>query len=94
MGETSPRGTGKVVAPLTFLRGALCLDSKYHKTSKGCAKLAAAGYAHHAYTTRQGPTFKPTQPNDVTIGVLVAADHARSTAPPRPARSRRTCRST
>ena len=40
IGETSPRGTGKVVAPLTFLRGALCLDSKYHKTSKGCAKLA------------------------------------------------------
>ena len=29
-----------------------------------------AGYAHHAYTTGQGPTFKPTQPNDVTIGVL------------------------
>ena len=70
LGETSPRGTGKVVAPLTFLRGALCLDSKYHKTSKSCAKLTPAGYAHHAYTTGQGPTFKPTQPNDVTIGVL------------------------
>jgi hypothetical protein len=48
----------------------LCLDSKYHKTSKGCAKVQAAGYAHHAYTTGQGPTFKPAQPNDVTIGVL------------------------
>jgi hypothetical protein len=70
LGETSPRGTGKVVAPLTFLRGVLCLDSKYHKTSKGCAKVQAAGYAHHAYTTGQGPTFKPAQPNDVTIGVL------------------------
>ncbi len=70
LGETSPRGTGKVVAPLTFLRGALCLDSKYHKTSTGCAKLQPAGYAHHAYTTGQGPTFKPKQPNDVTIGVL------------------------
>jgi hypothetical protein len=70
LGETSPRGTSKVVAPLTFLRGALCLDSKYHRTSKGCAKLKVAGYAHHAYTTGQGPTFKPTQPNDVTIGVL------------------------
>ena len=70
LGETSPRGTGKVVAPLTFLRGVLCLDSKYHKTSKGCAKVHAAGYAHHAYTTGQGPTFKPSQPNDVTIGVL------------------------
>jgi hypothetical protein len=70
IGETSPRGTGKVVAPLTFVRGALCLDSKYHKTSKGSNKLAVAGYAHHAYTTGQGPTFKPKQPNDVTIGVL------------------------
>jgi hypothetical protein len=70
LGETSPRGTGKVVAPLTFVRGALCLDSNYHRTSKGCAKLKVAGYAHHAYTTGQGPTFKPKQPNDVTIGVL------------------------
>jgi hypothetical protein len=70
LGETSPRGTGKVVAPLSFLRGVLCLDSKYHKTSKGCAKLEPFGYAHHAYTTGQGPTFRPAQPNDVTIGVL------------------------
>ena len=29
VGETAPRGTGKVVAPLTFLRGVLCLDSHY-----------------------------------------------------------------
>jgi len=70
LGETSPRGTGKVVAPLTFIRGALCLDSKYRKASAGCAKVEAAGYAHHAYTTGQGPTFRPQQPNDVTIGVL------------------------
>jgi len=70
LGETSPRGTGKVVAPLTFLRGVLCLDSKYHKTSSKCAKVTASGYAHHAYTTGEGPTFHPSQPNDVTIGVL------------------------
>jgi hypothetical protein len=70
LGETSPRGTGKVVAPLTFLRGVVCLDAKYHRTSKSCTKLQPAGYAHHAYTTGQGPTFKPHQPNDVTIGVL------------------------
>ncbi len=43
LGETSPRGTGKVVAPLTFLRGALCLDSK-DRLQKGCGKLATAGY--------------------------------------------------
>ncbi len=68
-GETSPRGTGKVVAPLTFLRGALCLSSTY-KLAKDCGKLPAAGIAHHAYTTRKGPFFKPPGKNDVTIGVL------------------------
>src|SRR4051794_31212863 len=51
LGETSPRGTGKVVAPLTFLRGVLCLDGEYHKASPECTKLTASGYAHHAYTT-------------------------------------------
>jgi hypothetical protein len=70
LGETSPRGTGKVVPPLSFLRGVLCLDGDYRKTSDACTKLQAAGYAHHAYTTGQGPSFKPSQPNDVTIGVL------------------------
>jgi hypothetical protein len=69
VGETAPRGTGKVVAPLTFLRGVLCLDSHYHRHGR-CKSLPAAGYAHHAYTTRKGPFFKPPGPNDVTIGVL------------------------
>jgi hypothetical protein len=80
LGETSPRGTGRVVAPLRFLRGALCLSSAYKKR-KGCAALPAFGYAHHAYTTRQGPFFKPANPDDVTIGVLsrltTALDRAR-----------------
>jgi hypothetical protein len=69
LGETSPRGTGRVVAPLRFLRGALCLSTKYKKR-KNCGALKASGYAHHAYTTRQGPFFKPANPDDVTIGVL------------------------
>ena len=69
IGETSPRGTSHVVAPLTFLRGMLCLDSRYRSVGK-CAKLTPGGYAHHAYTTAQGPLFKPKQPNDVTIGVI------------------------
>ncbi|MGI8800613.1 MAG: hypothetical protein ACR2KV_00340 [Solirubrobacteraceae bacterium] len=69
MGETAPRGTGRVVAPLTFLRGALCLDGAYHRASS-CSALPADGYAHHAYTTRAGPGFRPPGPNDVTIGVL------------------------
>jgi hypothetical protein len=69
MGETAPRGTGKDVAPLTFLRGVLCLNSRYHRTGK-CSKLAVDGYAHHAYTTQKGPFFVPSGRNDVTIGVL------------------------
>jgi hypothetical protein len=69
MGETAPTGTGKDVAPLTFLRGALCLNDKYKK-SGSCKKLRVDGYAHHAYTNRQGPQFKTDKPNDVMIGVL------------------------
>jgi hypothetical protein len=60
MGETAPRGTGKVVAPLRFLRGVLAAPGK----------LPAGGYAHHAYTTAAGPLFRPHNPDDVTIGVL------------------------
>ena len=70
--ETSPRGNRRVVAPLRFLRGMLCLDSKYRKRGR-CGALRADGYAHHAYTTRQGPYFVPPSPaskDDVTIGVL------------------------
>lgn len=69
LGETSPRGTRRVVAPLTFLRGVLCLNGAYKKR-KACNPLRATGYAHHAYTTTQGPFFKPESKNDVTIGVL------------------------
>ncbi|HWI71485.1 MAG TPA: hypothetical protein VNT55_05995 [Baekduia sp.] len=69
MGETAPTGTGKDVAPLTFLRGALCLSESYKK-DKGCTKLRVDGYAHHAYTTRGGPLYKPPGPNNVMIGVL------------------------
>ena len=69
MGETAPTGTGKDVAPLTFLRGALCLTESYKKKGR-CGKLRVDGYAHHAYSTRQGPYYKPSGPNNVTIGVL------------------------
>ena len=34
------------------------------------ARLDADGYAHHAYTTRTGPRFRPPDKDDVTIGVL------------------------
>ncbi|MGI8731311.1 MAG: hypothetical protein ACR2LK_15255 [Solirubrobacteraceae bacterium] len=69
IGETSPRGNSRVVAPLRFLRGMLCLNSRYKPRGK-CGALDPDGYAHHAYTTRQGPSFVPRDRDDVTIGVL------------------------
>lgn len=74
MGETAPTGYDRSkglhdVAPLAFLRGALCLNSHYRKSSS-CKKLPAYGYAHHAYTTAAGPFYRPPSRDDVTIGVL------------------------
>lgn len=78
MGETAPIGYDSVqpkkgplhdVAPLAFMRGALCLSSHWHK-SRSCGELPAFGYAHHAYTTAQGPFEVPPNPDNVTIGVL------------------------
>ena len=89
MGETSPRGTGKVVAPLTFLRGVLCLDSKYHKTQHELREAAAPPATPITPTRRgQGPFFKPAAAQRRDDRRALAADHARSTAPRRPARSR------
>jgi hypothetical protein len=79
LGETAPFGFDRLarrernllhdVAPLEFLREALCLNSKYHKAGT-CEQLPAYGYAHHAYTTGQGPSYHPPERDDVTIGVL------------------------
>jgi hypothetical protein len=69
MGETAPTGTGKDVAPLTFLRGALCLSDSYKKAGK-CSRLRVDGYAHHAYTNKAGPLYVPPGPNNVMIGTL------------------------
>jgi hypothetical protein len=68
LGETAPRGGRNQSAPLAFLRRMLCLNSRYQRTAK-CSKLDTQGYAHHAYTTRTGPRFRPPA-DDVTIGVL------------------------
>ena len=68
LGDTAPRGNKNTSHPLAFLRRMLCLNASYHRSGK-CAKLDAQGYAHHAYTTRTGPHFKPPT-DDVTIGVL------------------------
>ena len=78
LGETAPVGYDTIqphkgllhdVAPLAFMRGALCLNSHYKKAST-CGPLQAAGYAHHAYTKPAGPYYVPPGPDNVTIGVL------------------------
>jgi len=81
-GETAPTGYTSVnvrregsgallhdVAPLAFLRGALCLNASYHRAG-GCSELQMSGYAHHAYTLPAGPFYSWPQPDDVSIGSL------------------------
>jgi len=81
-GETAPTGYDTVsvrregskallhdVAPLLFLRTALCLNAHYKK-SGSCGELPMSGYAHHAYTKPAGPFYVPPEPDNVTIGVL------------------------
>jgi hypothetical protein len=68
-GETAPVGTPNVVAPLAFLRGALCLNKDY-KAKGSCKKLRIDGYAHHAYTPKAGPTHVSDEADEVSIGSL------------------------
>ncbi len=68
-GETAPRGTPRVVAPLRFLRQALCVTRTGHRRHS-CNALHVDGIAHHPYTTKAGPLFVPPDHDDVTIGVL------------------------
>jgi len=84
-GETAPTGSDKVnarregllhdVAPLAFLREALCLNSKY-KRSSSCGELQMTGYSHHAYTQATSPYYKPPERDDVMIGVLSRLSNA------------------
>jgi hypothetical protein len=81
-GETAPAGYDKInvhkegskalkhpVAPLAFMREALCLNTKYKKSSS-CSELQMSGYAHHAYTLPAGPYYVFAQRDDVSIGSL------------------------
>jgi hypothetical protein len=78
-GETAPTGYDRVnarrmgllhdVAPLAFLREALCLNGHYVK-SRSCGPLAMSGYAHHAYTIAVRPTFVPRGSDEVMIGSI------------------------
>ncbi len=74
-GGASHGGLLHDVAPLAFLRGALCLNSHYQKAGS-CGALSASGYSHHAYTVKSGPLWRPTEPDDVTIGTLSRLENA------------------
>jgi hypothetical protein len=69
IGETAPNGSGRILLPLEFLRGVLCLNRHYHKRH-GCHRLDADGWAHHPYTTRKGPFYRPAARDAVMIGTL------------------------
>jgi len=68
-GETAPIGNENLVSPLGFLRGAMCLNKRYHE-KRSCARLSVDGYAHHAYTRKNGPNFRHPDADDVSIGAL------------------------
>lgn len=74
LGELAPRKNSLrdngTIAPLRFLRGVLCLDDRYRKVGRGCARVPTQGVAMHPYTTATGPGFVPPDPDDVTIGVI------------------------
>jgi hypothetical protein len=89
-GETAPTGFDNVksllrrekskallhdVAPLAFLREALCLNARYKKAGS-CGELLMSGYAHHAYTKAVAPTYVDPQRDDVEIGTLSRLSNA------------------
>ena len=73
IGELAPIGNTfrdqGTIHPLQFLRKVLCLDGRWHKSSK-CSKVPTQGFAMHPYTPKFGPFFRPLNQDDVTIGVL------------------------
>jgi hypothetical protein len=81
-GETAPTGYDTAnfkregskaalhdVAPLAFLRSALCLSPSY-KRAGSCSELQMSGYAHHAYTLPAGPYYVDPQKDSVQIGTI------------------------
>jgi hypothetical protein len=63
------------VAPLAFMREALCLNAKYKKAGS-CSELQMTGYSHHAYTEPSGPFYVTPDRDDVMIGSLSRLSNA------------------
>ena len=85
-GETAPFGqehlgrgesSRREVAPLAFMREALCLNTHYRK-SGSCGELKMYGYSTHPYTypAVQGVGYRPPDYNQVTIGTLSRLSNA------------------
>jgi hypothetical protein len=69
-GETVPYGQpGRSIAPLSFLRRALCVNRHYRRKGH-CPGLRADGYAHHPYDFLHAAHFRYPGKDNVTIGTL------------------------
>jgi hypothetical protein len=69
VGETVPFASkGRATAPLSFLRGAACVDRHWHRHCR--TGLRADGYAHHPYDFTHSPHYRYPGGNNVTIGTL------------------------
>lgn len=75
IGELSPQGRsttkGAALSPLSFLRTAMCVDTKVKK--KTCAGLRTDGLALHPYYLGEPPTAKPKSPDDLSMAALPRA---------------------
>jgi len=68
IGETSPYAIkGRAIAPLKFLRGVTCTDSRW---KRHCMGIRADGYAHHPYEFKRKPEASYPGNDNVTIGSL------------------------
>jgi hypothetical protein len=81
IGETAPEGENRSrrrranLAPLTFLRGLLCLSANYRRIGS-CGKLQASGWGVHPYANGVGPFYVPRNRETVTIGTLSRIERA------------------
>jgi len=84
-GELSPYGASSVnprregtmhsMAPLTFLRAALCLNGSYRPVGR-CAPLPVSGIAIHPYPMGASPLYVPPNPDQVTLASLGRLERA------------------
>ena len=82
-GETAPRGTPRVVAPLAFLRGALCLNKSYKRKGK-CARITRRRLRPPRLHDARRPALPPAGSPTTSRSACCRGSRPRSTAPARP----------